>query len=497
MDSPGEPARQRVRATAPRVAIIGAGLGGVACAVNLKRAGIDDFCVFEQAAGPGGVWWHNTYPGCEVDVNSQAYSFRFMPYIWQRSHATQLQMQQYVEDVIDHFRIRPQFRFGVQVRAVIWSDDTNTYTLHCGGEVFGGFDAVVSAVGMLSVPFWPDWAQDPSRFSGKVMHTAQFDNETDFTGKTVAVVGTGSSACQVAPQIAAVARHLDLFQREPGYVLPKRTHDFSAAEVARYRRFPFLRKLDRWKLMFRASQDTKAFKVDSKQQQAIRAFHASYLARKVPDVHVRALLTPDYPYGCKRPVFASGYYEMFSQPNVTVVPHAVGELTESGVVDSQGTGYSADILVLATGFQATRYLTGLTVTGSGGRDLHTVWQGDPTAFLGMTVPGFPNFFIMYGPNTNGGWSVCAQLERQSEVVVKLVRRLRAHRGSRLEVRESFLRTYDRWIQRGISHKRTAFESKCHNYYHSASGKNVTQWPFSHATYVLATKLLPRRAIARS
>jgi cation diffusion facilitator CzcD-associated flavoprotein CzcO len=473
----------------PSIAIIGAGLGGVACAVNLSRAGIDSYTVFEKADGPGGVWWHNDYPGCEVDVNSQAYSYSFMPYVWKRTHATQAEVLQYVEDVIDHFDVRSRFRFGTTITAVRWDESLQVYWVETGEGTAGPFDLVVSSVGMLSTPQIPSWAVNGA-FSGPIFHSSSFRHDLDLTGKRVALVGTGSTACQLVPALAERAGHLDVYQREPGYVLPKKAREFTAAEQDHYRRHPRAQKLERWRLLRQAAKDSKAFDVSSAQQDRVRSYHARYLAKTVEDPEVRAALLPGYPYGCKRPVFATGYYPAFNRPDVSLVPVEVVKLSETGLVGADGVTREADVVVLATGFQASNYLAGLTVTGRQGKNLHDVWAGNPFAFLGMTVPGFPNFFMMYGPNTNGGWSICAQLERQSELLTQTVRRLARRSPRMVETRAWAAQRYDRWVERANHRLRSAYDGGCHNYYHSAGGKNVTQWPYSHLVYACLVRLLP-------
>jgi len=473
----------------PTIAIIGAGLGGVACAVNLSRAGVDTYTVFEKADGPGGVWWYNDYPGCEVDVNSQAYSYSFMPYVWKRTHATQAEVLQYVEDVIDHFGVRSRFRFGTAVSAVHWEEEIQAYWVETGEGRTGPFDVVVSSVGMLSTPQIPGWAASGA-FRGPMFHSSSFAHDVDLTGKRIALVGTGSTACQLAPVLAEQGGHLDVYQREPGYVLPKRAREFTPAEQDRYGRHPWAQKVERWRLLRQASKDSKAFDINSQQQDRVRRYHARYLAKTVADPEVRAALLPSYPYGCKRPVFATDYYPTFNRPNVSLVPVEVVGLTETGLVGADGVHRDADVVVLATGFQATNYLSGLTVTGREGRELHDVWAGEPFAFLGMTVPNFPNFFMMYGPNTNGGWSICAQLERQSELLTRTVRRMARGRRRMVDTREWAVQRYDRWVERANHRLRNAYDGGCHNYYHSASGKNVTQWPYSHLVYACLVRLLP-------
>ena len=266
----------------PTVAIIGAGLGGVACAVNLARSGVDSFTVFEQADGPGGVWWHNDYPGCEVDVDSQAYSYSFMPYTWKRTHATQAEILRYVEDVIDHFGIRSNFRFKTTVSGVRWDEQVSGYWIDTDSGRVGPFDVVASSVGLLSRPQIPEWAS-AGAFGGPLFHSTSFDHSVDLAGKRVALIGTGSTACQLAPVLAERAGHLDVYQREPGYVLPKRAREFTPEEQEHYRRNPRAQKRERWRLLRQASKDSRAFKVASRHQDRVRSFHAQYLEKKVDD----------------------------------------------------------------------------------------------------------------------------------------------------------------------------------------------------------------------
>ena len=338
------PARNR---RSIKVAVIGAGLGGVACAVQLERAGFSDVTVFERADGPGGVWWNNTYPGCEVDVDSQVYSYSFLRWDWSRTHASQPEVQRYVEAVIDHFAIRERFRFGVGVTAVRWNDESSQYMLESSQGPAGPYDVVVSAVGMLSNPSIPDWPGLDS-FKGPVFHTSEYRHDIDLTGRRVALVGTGSTACQLGPQLAERVSHLDLYQREPGYVLPKKARNFLAAERSRYRKFPILQRLTRWKLLYDGNRAYRAFDTSHPQQLRTREFHRSYLERKVTDPETRHALIPKYPYGCKRPVFTSDFYPMFNTANVCLIPQAVSRLTAVGVVSADGTERPSTLATMLT-----------------------------------------------------------------------------------------------------------------------------------------------------
>ncbi len=484
------------RAVPGGVAIIGGGFGGIAAAVKLLKAGIRDFTIFEQSPGPGGTWWDNRYPGCEVDIPSHAYSFSFMPYDWPRTHATQPELQAYAEAVVDRFGLRPRFRFGVRVETVAWDDRTSRYTVRTNDGAERTFRFVISAVGLLNVPRYPDWP-GLDRFAGTMFHTARWDENVDLTGKRVAIVGTGSTAVQIVPAIAERTAQLEVFQRQPGWVEPKGERAFTPAERARFRRFPALRRLYRLKLFYTSMRRFKGYDVSSREQRRMRDLCLRYINESIRDPEVRKAVTPTYPWGCKRPIYASAFYPALNRPNVRLVPHAVTAVTEKGVIDARGVEHEIDVLILSTGFQPTRFLASFTVTGRGGRDLQDTWGDRPRAFLGVTVPDFPNFFILYGPNTNGGFSIIAQLERQAEVAVGAIRRVLRGRATLVDTRPAALDRYVRWLDRQLRVHASAMDSpQCHNYYHSPSGANVTQWPRTHIVYYLLCRILPRFGLVR-
>jgi cation diffusion facilitator CzcD-associated flavoprotein CzcO len=342
---------------------------------------------------------------------------------------------------------------------------------------------------MLSDPNLPDW-EGIDTFTGPVFHTSSYDHGQDLRGRRVAIVGTGSTACQLTPALAPVVGSLDLYQREPGYVLPKRVREIDADQHSRHRRYPILRRIDRFKLFMRASNDGKAIRAESRRQRELRQYCLRYIADTLADEGVRAAVTPSYAFGCKRPVLASGFYASLNEPHVNLVPHEVVQVTPKGLIDSTGAHREAEVLILATGFRPTQYLSTLDVRGRGGQSLQEVWNGEPSAFLGVTVPGFPNFFILYGPNTNGGSSVIAQLEIQAELVVRTIRRMGRSRANVVDTRSGTARRFDSWVQGQIRERLSALTTGCHNYYHTSTGKNVTQWPHSHLVYRALSLLLP-------
>jgi cation diffusion facilitator CzcD-associated flavoprotein CzcO len=469
-----------------RVAIVGAGLGGVAMAVNLAKRGIDNFTVFEGSAGPGGTWWDNRYPGAECDVASHLYSYSFQLQDWSRSHARQPEIQRYVESVIDGHGLRGRMRFGAAVTRAVWDEDTHTYTVTLQDGHAEQFDAVVSAVGLLNVPRYPSWP-GLDTFAGPAFHTSRWE-QRDLAGKRVAVVGAGSTAAQVVPALSKIVGTLLTFQREAVWVLPKGDHEFSRNELRRLK-LPFAKRLARARILYRMDQlnrvASQPHRAAARRTQRACVDYMDKVFAGRPDL--KELLTPKYPVRCKRIIISSDFLPSLLKDNVKVIPRSVTHVTPQGIVDADGVEHLVDAIVLATGFQPWNFLANLEVIGKGNRSLHGVWGEEPEAFLGLTVPDFPNFFMMYGPNTNGG-VISFTLERQAEFIAKDLARLVKHSGTAIEVRKSFSVAFNRHLSRALRNVAT-WEANCHNYYHSSTGKNVTQWPWTHLRYWMWTKLL--------
>jgi cation diffusion facilitator CzcD-associated flavoprotein CzcO len=471
----------------PEVAIVGAGFAGIATAVKLKKAGIHTFTVFEKSDGPGGTWWDNRYPGAEVDVASHLYSFSFKSHDWTRTHARQAELQAYLEEVLDDYGLRSHFRFGTTVVDAVWDERRHSYAviLEDGEQLRAHM--VVSALGLLNYPKYPDWP-GLDDFGGPKFHTFRWEHEHDLTGKRVALVGTGSTATQIVPEIAPLVDQLYLFQREPGWVVPKGDRDFTPEERTKYQS-TLQRRITRLKAAYQLEKNQiggaihrPGTKINALREHQCRSFVDRVFADR-PDL--AEAVTPRYPYPGKRPIINSTFYPALLRDNVKLVPKAVQSVTEKGVVDQDGEEYVVDILVMATGFQPASYLSSLEVVGIGGRTIHEAWAGEPRALLGMTVPGFPNFFILYGPNTNGG-EIVSCLERQAEHVVQAAKRLIRTGATVVEVRPKCYEAYNRWIDRKM--RGTAWEVS-NNYYKAPSGRIVTQWPFGPLFYGLLTKTL--------
>lgn len=479
----------RARSPTPSVVIVGGGFGGIAAGVKLKKAGIESFTILEKSAGPGGTWWDNRYPGAEVDVGSHLYSFSFHSFDWSRTHARQPELQRYIEDVVERFDLRPHFRFETNAVRAEWHEADHTYQVRLDSGDVLTCNVLISAVGLLNHPRYPDWP-GLDDFAGPKFHTSRWEPEHDLRGKRIAVVGTGSTSAQLLPAIADTAGHITLFQREPGWVIPKGDRDFSTEELGAFRQ-PWRRRRERLRLLYQLERNQfsgsihrPGSKLNSTREQQCRGY-INHVFKDRPDL--RDAVTPNYPYPGKRPVLCGDFYPALLRDNVALVPHAVASVTKNGIVDTRGIEHPVEVLVMATGFQPTNYLATLDVIGRDGISLTEAWNGEPRAFLGMTVPRFPNFFMLYGPNTNGG-EIVSHLERQSEYAVRAVRQMARTGVTAIEVRSSFYSVYNSLLQRALS--KTAWVVS-NNYYKTASGRIVTQWPFGSVPYGILTKALGR------
>lgn len=459
----------------PQIAIVGGGISGIAIAVKLKRAGIHTFTIFEEESALGGTWRVNTYPGANVDVNSAIYSFSFHDHNWPGTHADQSEILQYLEDAAQRHGLMNHFRFSTRIDEVRWHEDTHQYSVKTDAGDVLRFNVVVSAVGFLSDPNMPDW-DGLSEFKGEKFHTSSWDHQVALEGKTVAIVGTGSTAVQVIPAIAPVVKHLHVFQREPGWVLPKNQRRYSPDEMRKYSH-RFSRKARRWKLFVKMEWGYigKAVYHDgSRRNRKAKAASLSYIDAVFHNHdQLKEAVTPNYPFSGKRRILSDDYYATLLAPNVELIAKPVVRLTPDGVVDTTGRERKVDVLILSTGFKAASYLSRLEVFGRDGQSLQSVWRDGAFALLGMSLQGFPNFYMLYGPNTNGaGGPITLSSERQASWVVSDVKRMIRKGYTAIETKASYVAIYNNWLQRRLS--RTAW-ARSNNYMKAPSGRIVTQF----------------------
>ena len=479
----------------PRVAIVGAGFGGISAGVALRKAGIESFTIYDHAERVGGTWWYNQYPGAEVDVESYVYSFPFKRKDWTRTHARQPELHAYLEETVEEFGLLPHLRLKTGIVRAVWNEAEHLYRLTLSTGEEATCHVLICATGFLNVPRIPDWP-GLDTFHGPCFHTARWEHEHDLRGKTVAIVGTGSSASQIVPEIADEVGKLYVFQRDPGWVAPKGDREYTPEERARLRN-PIHHFIARARWFWNTEKrlwDAGTYRPGSPANQMAEQVARDYIAREFADrPDLAEAVTPDYPFWGKRPVFSSTFYPALKRPNVELVPRAVESVTTKGVVDADGVERPVDVLVLATGFEATNYLGEIEVVSRQGRSLKEYWSGEPRAFLGITVPTFPNLFILYGPGTNGG-EIASNLRFQSAYARRAIQRMVRQGVTSIEVKRTWADMYHAWLQSKMDDTAWAVSE---NYFANEAGKIVTQWPYSAIDYQVLIRLLGRASeIAR-
>jgi cation diffusion facilitator CzcD-associated flavoprotein CzcO len=469
--------------TSTQIAIIGAGHSGICMGMKLRQAGIQDFVILEKAPTLGGTWRDNTYPGASCDAPSFLYSFSFAQKTdWSRRFAWQPELLAYSAECAIRSGLMPHFRFNAEVTAARFDETRNLWQLELadGSKLEARF--LVSGVGQLHHPSIPEL---PGRrdFAGVQFHSARWDHSVDLIGKRVAVIGNAASAVQFVPQIAPAVAELTIYQRTANWLLPRRDRLYSPRLHRTMARWPWLAKLRHdWQWFFFGElQLTPLMKQVRLAQWAARRYALWHLRRQVKDPTLRAKLTPDYPIGAKRVLFNDDYYPALGRPNVRLVTEPIDTIAAGGVRTRDGELHAADVIVYATGFRTTDFLAPIRVTGLGGRELREEWRHGAHAYLGVTVSGFPNFFMLYGPNTNLGHnSILVMIEAQADYVVDAIRQMHAGGLRRLDIRRSVMDEYNRDLQAALA--RSVWATTRGSWYQLADGTITNNWPHGTIRY---------------
>jgi len=456
------------------IAIIGSGFGGLGAAIRLKRQGCEDFVIFERAGDVGGVWRDNTYPGCACDVESHLYSFSFAPNPdWSHSFSRQPEIWEYLRRCAKDYGLLPHLRFRHEVREATWESDAQRWRIETSQGTYTA-SVLVAAAGSLSDPALPK-LKGLENFKGKVFHSARWDHGFDLTGSRVAVIGTGASAIQFVPAIQPQVGKLHLFQRTAPWIVPRRDRPLAEREREKFRRYPLLQRVARGGIYGLRELFGFAFR----HPWALKYFERiarRHLERAVADPVLRAKLTPDYTIGCKRILISNDYLPALTQANVELVTDGIAEVREHSIVSTDGTERFVDVIIFGTGFRVTDLPFAKHIRGRDGRTLSEVWAGSPKAHAGTTVAGFPNLFLLQGPNTGlGHTSVILMLEAQIEHVLGAVRFMRRHHVAAMEPRPEAQTAYVSDIDQRM--QGTVWNSGgCLSWYLDVNGRNSTLWP---------------------
>lgn len=467
------------------VLIIGAGISGIGAAIKLIEMGNRDFVILEKAHDLGGTWRDNTYPGCECDVPSALYSYSFAQNPdWSRTFAGQPEILAYVRATAEQFGVLPFIHFGQPSQQGVWNEQRQQWEVSTPAGIYYG-NKLISCVGYLHEPIIPN-LPGLHEFSGEWFHSSRWNHDLDLRGKRVAVIGTGASAIQFVPEIQPLVQQLVVYQRTPQWILPKLNRATAKLEQQLYR----------WPLTLHGVRQTLygtfellgiGFRHPAilKQAQRIAAAHIGF---HVKDDGLKRKLTPDYTLGCKRVLMSNRYYPALAQPNVEVLATGVNAIRGNTVVGSDGSEREVDIIILGTGFHVTDVPIAESITGRRGQTLAQHWRGSPEAYKGTTVSGFPNFFLVLGPNLGIGHnSAFIVIESQLQYIMDVIRQMRERGIARFDVRPQVQADYNSIVQQALQN--TVWNTGgCSSYYLDVNGKNSVGFPW----HTLKMKSLLRR-----
>ncbi len=469
------------------VVILGAGMSGLCTAIQLKRAGQHDFVVVEKSTGLGGTWWDNRYPGAHVDVPAPLYSYSFAPNPrWQRRFAAAPEIQAYMQHCADRWQVRPHLRLDTRITGARFDEAEGRWHIDTDDGVQQRrlrARYFVCSLGPLSQARWPA-IEGLEGFTGTRLHSARWDAAVDLRGRRIGVIGTGSTAAQLIPPLAGQAAQLHVFQRTANWVLPRIDRPYHALDRALARLPPYSTAVRAfWNAVLEWGRG--GFDEGTRARRLMLRTAGAHLRRAIADPALRGKLQPPYPLGCKRLIYSNDYYPALARPNVELVTDAIARVTPQGIVTADGRERALDVLVCATGFDVQHALAGLPIAGRGGRLLTDVWAGGPRAHLGLTVPGFPNLFLMLGPNTaTGHTSTLLYIEpgvRWALAAMQEVQR----RGQRwLDLRPEVLDAADAALQARLA---GSVWSQCRSWYRTEGGRIFALWPGRTKEYVAAVQ----------
>ncbi|KAA8888897.1 NAD(P)/FAD-dependent oxidoreductase [Nocardia colli] len=470
----------------PNVLIVGTGLAGVGMAIKLLESGERNFVVLEKADGVGGVWRDNTYPGCACDIMSMMYSYSFAPNTdWTRMYAGQPEILDYIRRVVKDYELEPYIRFQSEAVSYEFDDGSDRWVVRTADGDEYRPRAVIAAHGALHKPHIPEF-KGREKFTGPVFHSARWDHSVDLTGKRVAVIGTGASGIQLVPQIADAAAHVEVYQRNPHWVLPKLDRPVSAVEQRLFKLFPGAMKVYRNAAFWLHEAPVYGY-FHPRWNFLLKRMALHHLKKQVPDPELRAQLTPTYTFGCKRILFSGDFYPSLARPDVDLVTAGIEEFTETGIRTADGELHEADVVVLGTGFSTDNRCATEHIVGRDGLTIQDAWRDGMEAYLGMTVAGFPNFFMIMGPNSGGGaQSILFLIESQVRYIVKCLQLMDNRGSTRLEVQDTVQRDFNDWLHSKLD-RSVWVSGGCHSWFLDHTGRNRQSWPGTGTSYWRATR----------
>mgnify|MGYP000591117362 CR=1 FL=1 len=467
------------------VIIIGTGFGGLGMGIKLKESGINNFLILEKANDVGGCWRENSYPGAACDVPSHLYSFSFEKNAnWSRKYAPQSEIHAYLKHCAQKYALMQHIQFSTELASAIFNEKEVCWELETTQGQHYTTKSLITACGQLSQPAYPK-IKGIEKFKGKKMHSALWDDEYSFEGKHIAVIGTGASAIQFIPPLAKQAEHLTVFQRSAAYVIPKDDRPYIMLEKRLFKRLPKTQELSRQQIYLKLESNVLGFSWLKPLMKKAELQFKKQLNKSIKDKALRDKLSPDYPIGCKRILLSNDYFPSFARSNVSLITENIEEVTTDSIVLKDGSSHQVDTIVYGTGFRATEFLSPLKILGENGADLNQSWKNGAEAYLGINVSGFPNFHMLYGPNTNLGHnSIVYMLESQINYILQTLELMDKKRIKSLNVKEHIQDNFNRRLQEKL--KKTVWDQNCDSWYKTESGKNTNNWPGFTFIYRLLT-----------
>ncbi|MBT8220946.1 MAG: NAD(P)/FAD-dependent oxidoreductase [Bacteroidia bacterium] len=467
--------------------IIGSGFSGIAMAIRMKSLGLEDFIILEKSNDVGGTWRDNTYPGAECDIPSALYSYSFEPYLkWEYKWSHQDQILEYIRHCATKYEIYPHIHFGQEMKCAHWDETKSSWMVTTGQGKQYETRSFISAIGQLHFPSVPEFKGE-EQFEGAQFHSAEWDHEVQLSNKRVGVIGNAASAVQFIPEIAKTAAHVTIFQRSANWMLPKQDRLYKAWEKKLVRAFPFLLKIYRLRLWLLGGVVFFLMKKGNGLLRSIaEKISIRYINRVIKDTELRKKLIPNYPIGAKRILFSDNYYHALNRSNVRLVTNSIDRINSDSITDVRGELHELDVIIYATGFKTNPFLMGREIIGINGVSIHETWKDGPKNYLGMTVAGFPNFFMMYGPNTNLGHnSILIMSEAQAKYIADCIQKMKDQSWKSLVIKNSAFETYNQEIQERLQNSIWAQIEK--SWYKSASGHIPNNWPGRTMEYLRRTK----------
>ncbi|WP_304113576.1 NAD(P)/FAD-dependent oxidoreductase [Mycolicibacterium bacteremicum] len=464
------------------VAIIGAGFAGIGAAIRLLQEGVDDVVIFERDSRVGGTWRDNTYPGAACDIPSRLYSYSFAPNPdWSHTYSGSAEILGYIDRMVDTHGLAPRIRFGHEVTGLEYDESQGVWTIRFREQEPVRARTVVMAPGPLANASLPD-IRGIETFEGAKIHSARWDHDYDFTGKKVAVIGTGASGVQIIPELVKVADSVKVFQRTPGWVLPRLNTATGDRAKGLYRRLPLAEKAVRSAWFWGHESVALGVVWDTPLTRVVEALSRAHLRMQVKDSWLRRQLTPDFSAGCKRLLMTSDYYPALQADNCKLVTWPIARLSPRGVRTVEGIEHQFDAIVFATGFDVSKAGTPFPVTGIGGRDLAAEWSSGAYAYRSVAVSGYPNLFFTFGPNSGPGHSsALVYMEAQIDYITQAIGSLLRFGWKSLDVRPEVQQRYNDDIQRRL--QSTTWNSGCQSWYLTEDGFNATMFPGFATQYV--------------